>query len=185
MKKRILSLLTLAIVLASLLPAAALANAASVYVYTSNGKGLNMRYAPSMDAEIATVIPYGAVVDILSSVNDSWAHCAYNGVTGYCKTRYFSTTKPEKHTTPSSPVDTGSMFNGFSACEYYATVRPSTPSGFVHMRWAPSKKQPIQRDYYAGQELLVISENGTWCQVLDQQSMVSGFMMSSFLTAAR
>ncbi|HPS82219.1 MAG TPA: hypothetical protein PLP25_10235, partial [Candidatus Limiplasma sp.] len=66
---------------------------------------------------------------------------------------------------------------------YTATVRPSSPGGFVHLRWAPSKSQPVQSDYYNGSELVVISQNGTWCQVYDELNESSGFMMAEFLSA--
>ena len=73
------------------------------------------------------------------------------------------------------------MFANFTPCYYAAAVRPSSPGGFVHMRWAPSKMQPIQTDYYNGDVLLVIAENGEWSQVYDEQTHAGGFMMTAYL----
>ena len=64
------------------------------------------------------------------------------------------------------------------------TVQPSTPSGFVNLRWAPSKKMAIQSTYYAGYTLRVLAEDGVWAQVLDESSGTCGFMMLSFLNDA-
>ena len=41
--------------------------------------------------------------------------------------------------------------------------------------------QPIQRDYYSGDVLLVIAQNEEWSQVYDEQTHSGGFMMSAFL----
>ena len=65
---------------------------------------------------------------------------------------------------------------------YNACVRPSTPTGFVHMRWAPSKDQPIFQDFYAGEALQVLYANNSWCQVYDPHTHTFGYMMKQFLT---
>ena len=187
MKKRLWAILATVLLVATMLPVAASANPATVYVYTSNGKTLNMRAYPSMDGEIIANIPYGATVDILSYVNNTWAHCDYNGETGYCKTRYFSTSQPGPKPTNNggNGGNTGAatnLYSSFYAVNYTAEVRPATPSGFVHMRWAPSKKQPIHRDYYAGAQLVVLAESADWCQVYDVENQCTGYMMRAFLT---
>lgn len=188
MKKRVTALLVAMILTISIIPISASALTASMYVYTSNGKSLNMRSYPSMDAEIVTTIPYGAIVDVYSGWDSTWAHCYYNGVDGYCKTRYLTTSDPgARPSQPSSPsgsssTSSESMFNNFTECYLTATVRPSSPGGFVHMRWAPSKKQAIHHDYYNGDMLTVIAQNDTWCQVYDEINHVGGFMMKAFLS---
>ena len=61
-------------------------------------------------------------------------------------------------------------------------TRPSTPSGYVNMRWAPSKSTAVHEVYYSGDTLQVIADNGTWCQVYDASRNICGFMMKQFLT---
>ncbi|MDD3410740.1 MAG: SH3 domain-containing protein [Eubacteriales bacterium] len=182
MKKRAFTLLLVLALLTACIPLSASALTASMYVYTSNGKSLNMRSYPSMDADIVTTLPYGAIVDVYSGWDETWAHCSYNGVDGYCKTRYLTASVPGVRPSPtSSPVSAG-LYDNFETCDFYATVRPSNPGGFVHMRWAPSKNQPIHSDYYYGSTLHVIADNGTWCQVIDESGNVAGFMMKAFLS---
>lgn len=184
MDKRALAFL-IAILFALTLAVPALAS--TMYVNTSNGKSLNLRDYPSKDGNIITSLPYGSSVDVDDGfVGSSWAHVYLSGVEGYCMYRYLTTYSPgpkPKPTQTSTPTQKTNLYIDFSECYYTASVRPSSPGGSVHLRWAPSKNQPVQRDYYNGDDLLVIAQNGTWCQVYDMAENHSGFMMASFLTA--
>ena len=60
----------------------------TMYVYTANGKPLNMRDAPSIIGTIMTQIPNGAPVHVNDAYDDSWYSVSYNGYTGYCMSRY-------------------------------------------------------------------------------------------------
>ena len=186
MNKRALAFsLALVLVLSLFTTVTALASS-TMYVYTSNGKSLNMRDYPSMDGNVITSIPYGAKVSVdYDFVGSSWVSVTYKSTTGYCMSRYLSTTKPNPGPSPTkkpTPTQASGLYDDFTSCYINVTVRPSTPGGFVHLRWAPSKNQSIQRDYYNGTELVVISQNGTWSQVYDAQNNASGFMMTSFLS---
>lgn len=184
MKKRLLSVLILATMLLTfalpIISASALIG--PMYVNTSNKKGVNLRAAPSLDAEILTSIPYAASPSSYDYYNNTWAFVSYNGYYGYAMSRYFSSTKPGGVTPTPAPAP--DLYTGFRPAYYYVTVRPSTPSGFVNLRWAPSKSQAVQGIYYAGQVLLVIAESSEWLQVYNETTHTCGFMMRSFLTIA-
>ena len=49
---------------------------------TPNGGGVNLRYKPSYDAPIVTVIPDGASVSLWGAWND-WYVLQYQGYVGY------------------------------------------------------------------------------------------------------
>lgn len=188
MRKKLSLLVCAVMLLAMLLPVCASANPASMYVYTSNGKVLHMRKAMVTGANnVVTDIPYGAVVDVLSVVNETWAKCYYNGNTGYCMRRYLSVNKPadRKPDKPSKPTEktplANSMFDGMQSCYYTAYVRPTHPTGFVNLRWAPSTSARIHDKYYANSQFIVMAQNNGWCQVLDEENNIMGFMMRSFL----
>lgn len=190
MFKRILPILMVALLLVGMLPVVgASALIGPQYVDTANGKGLYMRTGPSKDYDIITTIPFGAMVDSYEYYDGTWGYVSYNGYYGYCMSRYFSSTPPSHKPTPTHTPSGGggstsaNMFNGFYKVDYYATVRPSTPTGYVNLRWAPSKSQPIQTTYYGGYTLRVIEQNGTWAQVYDEATQTSGYMMLSFLSA--
>lgn len=192
MKKRLIPILLLALILTvtSVLPVmSASALVGPQYVYTSNGKTLNMRQSPSKNAPIIGHIPYGAMVDSYEYYNSSWGYVTYKGLSGYCMSRYFVSSPPgpkpqPQPTTKPTPASTGINYKKFVRTDYYAIVRPSTPSGYVNLRWAPSKSVSIENTYYAGYQLHVIAQDGTWAQVLDEQNNISGFMMLQFLSVA-
>ena len=97
MKKKTLSLVCALVLAASLLlPLVASAMTWTAYVYTANGKSLNMRKAPVTHADNKIAgIPYGASVTILDYVNNrTWAYVNYNGKDGYVMSRYLTFDKP-------------------------------------------------------------------------------------------
>ena len=177
----------------------------TMYVYTSNGKPLNMRNAPSIIGAIMTQIPNGAAVRVNDAYDDSWYSVSYNGYTGYCMSRYlvyasptptpypypyptpnpypypYPTACPTPTVTPSSSSFPNEIFYGFQSTYYKAYVRPSNPAGYVNLRWAPSLQAEIHTHYYANTVLTVMSQNSLWCQVLDENGKIMGFMMRQFL----
>jgi SH3-like domain-containing protein len=73
-------------------------------------------------------------------------------------------------------------FSGMKTVEsYLVVVRPSTPTTYVNLRWAPSKSAKIRTTRYNGDSLRVIAENKYWAQVMDDTTGECGFMMKSFL----
>lgn len=191
MKKRTLAVFFAVIMLMTIImPLTAMASSTR-YVYTSNGKSLNLRSAPISHAnnKIAN-IPYGAEVTVDSYVNNkTWAYVNYDGRWGYVMTRYLVTKKPAAHhsTTTTNAGTSASHkgeFNGFTEVSYTAAIRPSAPGGFVNLRWAPSKSDAIQARLADGQSVEVISQNASWAQVRVTATGAVGFVMRSFLNTA-
>lgn len=191
----------LAFILAALIVLGAAATAmayTTMYVYTSNGKSLNLRDAPSIIGSIMTQIPNGAPVRVNDAYDDTWYSVTYNGYTGYSMARYLVGGWPTPTPVPTYwpiptywPVPTAAptpaagfpndIFYGFQSAYYKALVRPSNPAGYVNLRWAPSLQADIHSHYYANVVLTVLSQNTLWCQVLDENSNTVGFMMRQFL----
>ena len=61
------------------------------------------------------------------------------------------------------------------------TVRPSRASGWVNLRWAPSKQTEVMATYKANEKLLVIQELKNWYQVEDQDTGNVGFISKQFV----
>ena len=175
------TLFTVVLLCGLLLASVALATA--MYVDTSNGKTLNVRDYPSLDGNVIARLDNGTRVEVDDrSIVGGWGRVYAGNVKGYCMMRYLSRSKPGPSPTQTpAPTPGTDMFASFTPCYYAAAVRPSSPGGFVHMRWAPSKMQPIQTDYYNGDVLLVIAESGEWSQVYDEQTHAGGFMMTAYL----
>lgn len=166
MRKVWTGLLALVLVAALCAPllVSAYADAMVYYVNTANKKSLNMRSSTDLGNNILTSIPNGAAVVVYEFLNsNTWAHIGYGGRDGYVMTRYLSLTPPS-----TQPSTTESLsFKDFKSTYYLASVKPSTPSGYVNMRWAPSKSTAVHDIYYSGSTLQVIAESKTWCQVYD------------------
>ncbi|MFH1512723.1 MAG: SH3 domain-containing protein [Bacillota bacterium] len=191
MQKKLFALMVVVVMVTMIATAAfAMVGQITMYVYTSNGKSLNLREEPSTNAKVVASIPYGAAVNVYQPYSSTWYSVGYKGITGYVMSKYLVTNPPGPKPTigPSptvQPQPTGAlsndMFKGFTQTYYQAQVRPSSPSGYVNMRWAPSKMADIHGHYYQNDLVIVMSENSTWTQILDQKNQVMGFMMRQFL----
>ncbi len=74
MKKQILSLLLIAVMMAMLLPTVAFADYyGTQWVYTDNGKSLNVRSTPSTGNNIIGSLKYGAEVTVVEMYSNGWA----------------------------------------------------------------------------------------------------------------
>lgn len=156
-----------------------------MYVKTGNKGSLNLRQTASADAKVLTRLPYGARLMLYDyKKGDKWALCVYEDFEGYVMTRYLSAAQPAAAPAPTATPQVGTESREYKRMQpayYYAAVRPSVPTGFVHMRWAPSTAEPIFKDYYNGQILKVLYESGSWCQVYDEENDLCGYMMKKFL----
>lgn len=185
MKRKWLSLIALVMVAVLFTPVIALGGTNIFYVDTANKKSLNMRSDCTLGDNIIANIPYRAEVTVYEFLaGDAWARVEYNGRTGFVMSRYLSGTRPASGGSSGggSSSSTTISYKGFTPTNYTAAVRPSNPSGYVNMRWAPSKSTSVHEVYYAGETLQVIADNGTWCQVYDTSRNICGFMMKQFLT---
>ena len=153
----------------------------NLYVNTANGKGLNMRSRPNTNGKILTTIPNGAAVTLFWYENNSWAYVAYRSYFGFCMTRHLTEAAPGSSKPAAAEADPNKMYKGFKHVRYDVAVRPSTPSGFVNMRWAPSKSADVQCIYYADTVLQVLATNGVWSQVYDVMTDQCGFIMNEYL----
>lgn len=185
MTKRILAALT-ALVLIAALPLGALANVKTRYVYTANGKSLNMRSAPIAHAnnKIQSV-PYGAQVLLESYVNGgTWAYVSYNNKAGYVMTRYLTDVQPQNVQPAPEEESHEVSYEGFEPASYNVLVRAATPGSYVNLRWGPDKITPVHQRVNDGTMLCVIAQNKHWAQVQDPSTGAVGFMMRAFLTEA-
>lgn len=169
----------------------------TAYVKTNSGVGLNAREAPSTSAKIIITIPYGAEVTITGySNNKSWASIRYDGGNaGYVSTRYLvssnpgpykptakPTAKPTVKPTATTNPGTTVSFSTFKHVEpYAAVVYTSTPTGTVHLRWAPGTAHASMGICVQGTEITVLAEGKGWCQVRVENNGYVGFMSSKFI----
>jgi uncharacterized protein YgiM (DUF1202 family) len=203
MKKRLIALLMVLVLAAGLIPAAIaeddtpMASEGYYYVYTENGKNLYVRSTPG--GEIVGSLKYGTkIYCYYRDGGNGWAliDYAYNmpGV-GYgtyacfISSRYLRKSKPPAKpsgkSSSSASTDPATEINEeFRSAKrvepFTVTVRPSRVSGWVNMRWAPSKSAEVLATYKQNDKLLVIKELNNWYQVEDQDTGDVGFINKQF-----
>ena len=176
------------------------------YVYTENGKGLNVRATPG--GEVVGSLKYGTkIYCYYRDGGNGWALIDYSynmpgvGFGSYAcfiSSRYLRKNKPParpsgtssqtgakttgKTTTKTDTEDINAEFRSAKKVTPFSiTVRPSRSSGWVNLRWAPSKSAEVLATYRANDKLLVIQELDNWYQAEDQDTGDVGFISKQFV----
>ena len=202
MKKVIGLLLVMVLLVLSVPVSLSESQGTEMYVCTGNGKPLNVRSSMSTedDSNIIGSLKYGTKV-IIYGHRDGWALIDYGNTAGYIMYRYLVKEKPA----PYSPSDKSSgsaaqKSTSFSTKDastvaqlntliasakfvtpYTVTVRPARASGWVYLRWFPSKSAEAMATFRANYELTVIAELKDWYQVSDPESGKVGFVYKSYV----
>ena len=181
MKKRVISLIIAAMMAAMLLIVpAALAEDNSVmnsagyyYVYTENGKSLYVRSTPG--GEIVGSLKYGTkIYCYYRDGGNGWALIdyyynnpgyGYGTYAAYISSRYLRKNKPPARNSGSSSSSSASSASADVTAEinaefksakkvtpFIVTVRPTRASGWVNLRWAPSKSAQLMATYKTNRE---------------------------------
>lgn len=212
--KRFLSTLLVLMLLAVLyIPAAAAEDetppkeAGSYYVYTENGKGLNVRDEPSFRGKVVGSLKCGSKIHVDAFTDENWALILYKydkpgyGTGEYAawvNRRYLTKKKPAAKSSKNSVSaetagtdadasdalsEMNSEFRGAKEVEkpYAVTLRPTRVTGWVNVRWAPSLSAEILATYKANDQLLVIRELPNWLQVEDPDTGSVGFVRRNFI----
>ncbi len=177
--KRALTLIMAMMMLVFAIPVMAAENG-EYYVYTENGKALNVRSRPNGD--IVGTIKSGSKVQVDSMVNDSWARITFEydngkGVDGwpaYVNRRFLTREDPAevKETegavefTGDPLLDMNQEFLNAKKVEPYTVIaRPTRVSSWVSLRWIPGSTGMIIATYPAGEKLTVLKELCTYYMV--------------------
>ena len=208
MKKRLIALLMVLVLAAGLIPAALaeddtpMASEGYYYVYTENGKGLNVRSTPGGD--VVGSLKYGTkIYCYYRDGGNGWALIdyyynnpgyGYGTYAAYISSRYLRKNKPPARNSGSSSSSSASSASTDVTAEinaefksakkvtpFIVTVRPTRASGWVNLRWAPSKSAELMATYKQNEKLLVIKETNNWYQVEDQDTGDVGFISKQFV----
>ena len=194
MTKKFLSILTAVLLLAALMIPAMASATETMYVYTQNGKGLHIRWEPSTNAEILTDAPFGTKITVKNHLGNGWTAIYWGGDdVFYVQTRFLVYNKPSKPTsrpvTPTpAPANTGMddlnrIFKTYRVVSnsYVVTARPTSISGWVNVRFAPSKQAELFATKRDGEQLYVLAELQGWYQVQDPITGYIGYVDANFV----
>lgn len=196
MTKRFLSILIAVLLLAALMIPAMASATETMYVYTQNGKGLHIRWEPSTNAEILTDAPFGTKITVKNHLGNGWTAIYWGGDdVFYVQTRFLVYNKPTKPaariattTTTTVAANTGMddlnrIFKTYRAVSnsYVVTARPTSITGWVNVRFAPSKQAELFATKRDGEQLYVLAELQGWYQVQDPISGYIGYVDANFV----
>ena len=192
MKKRAAALLLVLAILTVAFVSCANAGQSVKYVYTRNGKPLNVRSWPTLDASLLGTIPNGTKVTIEGYSTDyTWATLMYKGQIAYVMTQYLVDYNPVKPTPTAVPSGDGNYRNIVNSMEnefktyrvvepYIVLAKPTRATGWVNLRYAPSTDFGHAANLYANTQLTVIAETANWLQVRKNDTGVTGYVMRKF-----
>ena len=209
--KKMVSLALIAVLMAMLIPSLAAADSyyGTQWVYTDNGKSLNVRSSPNTGDNIIGSLKYGAEVTVVQMYANGWAQILWEqnqyGEFGaaYVQRRFLVNHKPSSK--PVQPTPTATPASGGSAnstnytkefssmnsefksakqvdAPYTVVARPSRASGWVNLRWAPSTEAERIATCSQGKELTVLAELKNWYQVQDPVTGMIGFISRQYVT---
>jgi len=95
---------------------------------------------------------------------------------------YYPTADPYSYYTDSLATLNAEFRTARIVTPFTIIVRPARSSGWVNMRWAPSKDVEIITTYRNGVRLTVIAETQSWYQVVDPDTEATGFIMKAYTT---
>ena len=191
MNKRIMSLIAVVVLLATMFAFTAAASASGyypVYSHCPNGKPLNVRAGPGKEYPVLEQIPYGDVIYVIGETFPGWLQL---NDAGYVQASLTSNKYPGPYVpptpTPSPEKKEESSLNDLFASAvfvnpYMITVKATKKSkGQAVVRWMPTKNGRAMKNYAAGSQLRVLAEMGNWYQVEDPMTEMVGFLNIAYV----
>ena len=202
MIRKLISLLLVAVMVTMFVPALA---DYTMYVYTDNGKTLNVRKTPSTGNNTIGTLKFGESVSVIEATADGWSKIWWEqsdyGEFGYAYVmsrflvNYYPGTKPSQPSSSTDPAaGTTDYAKVFSAMNtefrsakritdpYIVVARPARASGWVNLRWAPTTEAERIATCKQGKELIVLAELMNWYQVQDPETAMIGFISRQYVT---
>ena len=189
MNKRILSMIAVIILLATMCVAFVTTASADYVVYSAcrNGKPLNERAGPGKEYPVVGKFPYGTEIWVIGETSPGWLQL--NDGNTFVQAALTSATKPGPYVPP-SPQPTKKPSESLDSV--YATAKVVDPyivtlkatkrsNGVANVRWAPSKKSKLLAAYPEGTQVRVIAELKNWYQVEDLITGAVGYVNTAYV----
>ncbi|MBQ6174988.1 MAG: SH3 domain-containing protein [Clostridia bacterium] len=177
-----------------IIPAAS-AEALPMWVYTENGKTLNVRSAPVVADNIIGRLKYGELVMVEFINSTGWAVILYKDGEAYVQARFLLDYQPGPKPTQ-SPEDKEAQemkneqakLNKELASErdltepFYLSVRATRTTGWINFRVGPSKITTRVSSFPDGKQLIAIGETANWYRARDPETGKTGYIHKNYVT---
>ena len=162
-----------------------------MFVYTENGKTLNVRSSPETGDNIIGQLPYGASVNV-TAFEGSWARIDYSGGSAWVQSRFLQwyapgpkpTPKPDPEPDPDTKQMNAELRSEVSIAPTALLAQASRSTGWVNMRLYPSKATRRIQTCSDGTPLTAFAETTNWYHVTDPATGNSGYIRKDFLKLA-
>ena len=192
--KKVIAVLAAVIMLLSLTVSFASADKTALglgtmYVYTENGKTLNVRSGPYSGDNVIGHLPYGSAVEV-NGFDGSWASIVYLGAPGgvaWVQSRYLQWYKPGPKPTPKPTTDPSAkqteeeLRSEVGIAQITVVAQASRSTGWVNMRTSPSKESQLVQKCPDGEELTAFAVTTNWYHVTNPATGNSGYIRKDFL----
>ena len=148
----------------------ALADSATRYIISPNGKTVNIRSGPGSSHSVVTRVKSGTEVEY-DGEEDGWCRVRYQGKTGYVDAS-FVFTSPQKTATP----DTGSALGTLA----YVTSPNGKP---VNLRSGPGRTYAEVGEAAVGKDVTLLTRGNIWSKIRIDGSEC--YIMTKFLSSSK
>lgn len=145
-------------------------------IKTPNSGGLNLRSGPGMNYPVIDQFAGDRYVSVLAE-GDGWWCVAIDGQVGYMSDDYLV-----KGLQSARDIAAGSTGGGSFSGSAYATVSNPKATQALNLRRYASTASEVLDKLYNGEKLWVDEQGTEWCAVTHQDTGVSGYVMTKFVT---
>ena len=189
-------LLAVLLVLALLIPMIAAAESpgliglGKMFVYTSNGKSLNVRSTPETGDNIIGHVKYGGEVNVVGFYGD-WAEISWGDTTAYVQKRFLQWYAPKDKPQPQPTEDPNAeekaklqheLDSEVAINPITIEVHATRSSGWINLRQEPSKISKRLDSFADGVQLQANGETDNWYRVTDPRTNQPGYIHKNFVT---
>ena len=158
----------------------------TMYVYTENGKTLNVRSSPNTGDNIIGSLAYGASVYAMEFDGD-WTGISWGDGIAYVQSRFLQWYEPgpkpdpQPDPQPTAAPEDAELRSEVSIPSLRVQAVATRSSGWANMRVAPSKNTRRVEACSDGTELIAFGETTNWYHVQNPATGNSGYIRKDFL----
>ncbi len=145
-------------------------------IKTPNNGGLNLRSGPGMNYPVIDSFAGDRYVNVLAEGRDWWC-VAIDGQVGYMNDDYLV-----KGLQSARDIAAGSTGGSWTGGTPYATVSNPKSTQALNLRRYASTASEVLDKMYNGEKLWVDEQGTEWCAVTHQDTGVSGYVMTKFIS---